>query len=147
VLEYLGRCTHRVAISNNRLIDLTAGQVRFRWKDYRQHSCQKGMRLNAQDFIRRFLLHVSPAGFQWIRHYGLLDSCQRAVKLARVRELLAAPAPAVKLSDTPVDYRDCYGQLTGRLLRECPKCGRGYMVCIETFLPGTMPRGPPRDHQ
>jgi hypothetical protein len=96
VLEYLGRYTHRVAISNNRLIDFTEGQVSFRWKDYRQDSRQKVMRLDAQEFIRRFLLQVLPSGFQRIRHYGLLANCQRAVKLARCRELLAAPAPVVK---------------------------------------------------
>ena len=147
VLEYLGRYTHRVAISNNRLIDFTEGQVSFRWKDYRQYSRQKVMRLDAQEFIRRFLLHVLPSGFQRIRHYGLLANCQRAVKLARCRELLAAPAPATKPADTPVDYRDRYEQLTGKSLRDCPKCGRGHMVCIETFQPGTLPRGPPRDPQ
>jgi len=145
VLEYLGRYTHRVAISNNRVLDFAAGQVSFRWKDYRQDSRQKVMRLDAQEFIRRFLLHVLPSGFQRIRHYGLLANCQRAVKLARCRALLAAPTPTAKPSDTPVDYRDRYEQLTGKSLRICPACGRGHMVCVETFLPGTMPRGPPRD--
>lgn len=147
VLEYLGRYTHRVAISNNRLLDFTEGQVSFRWKDYRHDSCQKVMRLDAQEFIRRFLLHVLPSGFQRIRHYGLLANCQRAVKLARCRELLAVPTPAAKPTDAPVDYCDRHEQLTGKSLRDCPKCGRGHMVCIETFQPGAMPRGPPRDPQ
>ncbi|MPZ45750.1 MAG: hypothetical protein GEV05_20645 [Betaproteobacteria bacterium] len=70
----------------------------------------------------------------------------RAVKLARCRQLLGAPAPIVKLPDAPLDYRDRYEQLTGTSLRECPHCGRGNMVCIETFQPGTLPRGPPCDH-
>jgi hypothetical protein len=147
VLDYLGRYTHRVAISNNRLLGFTDGQVSFRWKDYRQDSRQKVMNLDAQEFIRRFLLHVLPSGFQRIRHYGLLANCQRAVKLARCRELLAAPTPTAKPDDTPVDYRDRYQQLTGKSLRDCPKCGRGHMVCIETFQPGAMPRGPPRAQQ
>lgn len=142
VLEYLGRYTHRVAISNNRLIDFADGQVRFRWKDYRHDSRQKVMRLDAQEFTRRFLLHVLPSGFQRIRHYGFLANRHRTAKLARCRELLAAPA--VKLPDAPADYRDRYEQLTGKSLRDCPKCGRGHMLCIETFLPGAMPRGPPR---
>jgi hypothetical protein len=147
VLDYLGRYTHRVAISNNRLLGFSDGQVSFRWKDYRQDSRQKVMRLDAQEFIRRFLLHVLPSGFQRIRHYGLLANCQRSVKLARCRELLAAPAPAAEPTDTPADYRDQYQRLTGKSLRDCPKCGRGHMVCIETFQPGTMPRGPPRVQQ
>ena len=146
VLEYLGRYTHRVAISNNRLIDFVDGKVSFRWKDYRHDSRQKVMRLDAQEFMRRFLLHVLPSGFQRIRHYGFLANRHRAVKLARCRQLLGEPAPVIKLPDASADYRDRYEQLTGKSLRDCPKCGHGHMVCIETFLPGTLPRGPPRDH-
>ena len=146
VLEYLGRYTHRVAISNNRLIDFTEGKVSFRWKDYRHESRQKVMCLEAQEFMRRFLLHVLPGGFQRIRHYGFLANRHRATKLARCRQLLAEPAPVVEVQDVPMDYRDRYQLLTGKSLRDCPKCGHGHMVCIETFLPGAMPRGPPRDH-
>jgi hypothetical protein len=145
VLEYLGRYTHRVAISNNRLIDFADGKVSFRWKDYRHDSRKKVMCLDAQEFMRRFLLHVLPSGFQRIRHYGFLANRHRAVKLARCRQLLAELAPAVKLLDAPLDYRDRYEQLTGKSLRDCPKCGHGHMVCIETFLPGALPRAPPRD--
>ena len=144
VLEYLGRYTHRVAISNNRLIDFVDGSVSFRWKDYRHDSRQKVMRLQEQEFIRRFLLHVLPGGLQRIRHYGFLANRHRATKLARCRQLLAEPDPVVEITDARLDYRDRYEQLTGRSLRDCPQCGRGHMVCIETFLPGTLPRGPPR---
>ena len=145
VLEYLGRYTHRVAISNNRLIDFVEGKVSFRWKDYRHDARQKILRLEAQEFIRRFLLHVLPHGFQRIRHYGLLANRHRVLKLARSRQLLAEPAPAVKRPTAPLDYRERYAQLTGKSLRECPKCAQGRMLCIETFLPGAMPRAPPRD--
>ena len=145
VLEYLGRYTHRVAISNNRLIGFADNKVSFSWKDYRHESRKKVMRLDAQEFIRRFLLHVLPTGFQRIRHYGFLANRYREVKLARCRELLAQPAPIAKLPDAPLDYRDRYEQLTGKSLRDCPKCGCGHMVCIETFLAGTLPRGPPGD--
>ena len=145
VLEYLGRYTHRVAISNNRLIDFVDGKVSFRWKDYRHESRNKVMCLEEQEFIRRFLLHVLPLGFQRIRHYGLLANRHRELKLARCRQLLGEPAPGVKRSDAPLDYRDRYEQLTGKSLRDCPKCGHGHMVCIETFLPGALPRAPPRD--
>jgi Putative transposase/Transposase zinc-binding domain len=143
VLEYLGRYTHRVAISNNRLLDLTDGTVAFEWKDYRHESRHKVMHLDAQEFVRRFLLHVLPTGFQRIRHYGLLANCHRQAKLEQSRKLLAAPAPLVEPPDEPLDYRDRYQRLTGVSLRDCPQCHRGQMVCIESFLPGTLPRGPP----
>jgi hypothetical protein len=143
VLEYLGRYTHRVAIANHRLIDFVDNKVRFHWKDYRHDSHQKVMRLEADEFIRRFLLHVLPSGFQRIRHYGILANRYRSVKLAHCRELLDAPTPAVKINNTSQDYRDRYEQLTGKSLRDCPKCHQGHMICIETFLPGTRPRGPP----
>lgn len=147
VLEYLGRYTHRVAISNNRLIDFVDGKVSFRWKDYRHHSRKRVMCLDAQEFMRRLLLHVLPHGLQRIRHYGFLANRYRAVKLACCRRLLGEPAPAVQLPDAPLDYRERYEQLTGKSLRACPKCGHGRMVCIETFLPGALPRAPPRDRR
>jgi hypothetical protein len=143
VLEYLGRYTHRVAISNNRLLEFSDGAVTFAWKDYRHESKNKAMRLDAHEFMRRFLLHVLPSGFQRIRHYGFLANRYRLVKLAQCRELLAAPAPVVELADAALDYRDRYQRLTGVSLRDCPQCGRGQMVRIESFLAGTPPRGPP----
>lgn len=91
VLEYLGRYTHRVAISNNRLIDFGDGMVSFRWKDYRHASRQKVMCLEAQEFMRRFLLHVLPAGFQRIRHYGFLANRHRAAKLTRCQTTRFGP--------------------------------------------------------
>lgn len=145
VLEYLGRYTHRVAISNNRLIDFVAGDVSFRWKDYRHASRQKVMRLAAPEFIRRFLLHVLPQGLQRIRHCGFLANRHRAVKLAHCRTLLGVPAPVEPLAETPIDYRDRYQDLTGKSLRDCPQCAHGHMVCIETFVPGARPRAPPVD--
>jgi putative transposase/transposase-like zinc-binding protein len=143
VLQYLGRYTHRVAISNNRLLDFTDGQVTFAWKDYRDDSRNKVMRLDAHEFIRRFLLHVLPSGFQRIRHYGFLANCHRQPKLDLCRQLLKAPAPVVEPLDASLDYRDHYQRLTGVSLRDCPQCGRGQMVRIESFEPGTLPRGPP----
>jgi hypothetical protein len=143
VLDYLGRYTHRVAISNNRLIDFVDGRVAFAWKDYRHESRRKVMCLEAQEFVRRFLLHVLPAGFQRIRHYGLLANRYREIKLDHCRQLLAVPAPVVELPTAQLDYRDRYQRLTGVSLRDCPHCGRGQMMRIESFLPGTLPRGPP----
>jgi len=143
VLEYLGRYTRRVAIANSRLAAFADGQVAFRWKDYRHASRQKVMRLEAGEFVRRFLLHVLPAGFQRIRHYGWLVNRSRAAKLERCRQLLDVPAPASVPADEPLDYRDRYQQLTGVSLWACPHCRRGRMVCIEALPPGAMPRGPP----
>ena len=141
VLEYLGRYTHRVAISNNRLVEFAGGQVAFRWKDYRQESQPKVMRLDTAEFTRRFLLHVLPSRLQRIRHYGLLANCHREVKLQQSRQLLAVPPPPPP--EEPADYLDRYQRLTGISLRDCPQCGNGQMVRIESFLRGTLPRGPP----
>ena len=145
VLEYLGRYTHRVAISNNRLLDFSEGAVTFAWKDYRHESKNKTMRLDAHEFIRRFLLHVLPSGFQRIRSYGFLANRYRQVKIELCRKLLGAPVPVVAV-DVPVqaaDYRDRYQRLTGQSLRDCPHCGKGQMVRFESFTAGAMPRGPP----
>jgi hypothetical protein len=143
VLDYLGRYTHRVAISNNRLIGLTDGRVTFRWKDYRHPGRSRVMGLDAHEFIRRFLLHVLPRGLQRIRHYGLLCNrlresrlsvCRHLLNVEPVRETCRAPEP---------DYRDRYAKLTGRSLNVCPVCSRGRMLCIERLLPGATPRAPP----
>jgi hypothetical protein len=92
VLDYVGRYTHRVAISNNRLLDIEQSKVTFRYKDYRHDSQQKTMTLDAEEFIRRFLLHVLPNGFQRIRYYGFLGNRYRNEKLARCRQLLGMAA-------------------------------------------------------
>jgi hypothetical protein len=135
VLEYLGRYTHRVAIANSRLVELTDGRVSFLWKDYRHHDKRKVMTLGADEFIRRFLLHVLPGGFHRIRHYGYLANGHRVARLAQCRQLLAAPAPA-PVRDTPAaDYRDRIRQLTGRAVDVCPCCG-GQMIEIG-YIPRT----------
>lgn len=141
VLDYLGRYTHRVAISNNRLLAFDGHTVQFRWKDYRHESRQRTMTLTADEFIRRFLLHVLPDGFKRIRSYGWLANCHRADKLATCRQLLGVEAPAAK-AEPGEDYRDRYQRLTGRSLRDCPVCGKGHMLRIED-IPGSLPRAPP----
>ena len=140
VLAYLSRYTHRVAISNSRLINADASSVAFRWKDYRVKSGdrQNVMRLSTSEFIRRFLIHVLPDRFHRIRHYGLLASSQRKVHIAKVRVLLGAQA--VEQDSLPA------AEVTPLTLREpCPDCG-GAMRIIETFRRGQKPqsRAPPR---
>ena len=133
VLQYLGRYTHRVAISNKRLQALKDGQVSFEWKDYRDSQRLKIMTVPADEFIRRFLLHALPSGFQRIRYYGFLANCHRAVKLELCRRLLAVPCS--DLLPQPADYRDFYAALSGKNLRLCPQCGIGTMIRLALQLP------------
>lgn len=143
VLDYLGRYTHRVAISNDRLVSLTDGHVTFRWKDYRRPDKPRVMQLPPLEFIRRFLLHVLPRGLQRIRHYGLLSNRLRESRLTACRHLLKVEPDREARSAPEPDYRDRYAKLTGRSLYDCPVCSRGRMLCIERLLPGGSPRGPP----
>jgi hypothetical protein len=130
VLEYVGRYTHRVAISNSRLLKIEDGKVTFRYKDYRDSSAQKTMTLAADEFIRRFLLHVLPPGFHRIRYYGLMGNRHRQEKLAQCRQLLQMnPLPESDI-DTPADYREQYQTLTGDCIDQCPACRTGRMVTI-----------------
>ncbi|NKL34948.1 IS91 family transposase [Rhizobium leguminosarum bv. viciae] len=134
VLAYLSRYTHRVAISNSRLIAFDETDVTFRYKDYRRDGCdrQQVMTLAVDEFIRRFLLHVLPRGFHRIRHYGLLAGSSRKTSIASARELLnAVPPPPDEGDDEPIDIRP-----------PCPCCG-GRMIVIEVFKRWRQPRGPP----
>jgi hypothetical protein len=133
VLDYVGRYTHRVAISNNRLIDIDNGRVKFHWKDYRDNSQIKVMDLEADEFIRRFLLHVLPEGFQRIRYYGFLANRDRRNKLALCRQLLGMQTSSQTTSIK--DYRERYQELTGRSLTLCPRCQKGQMVIVESLPP------------
>ena len=134
VLAYLSRYTHRVAISNRRLIAFDNTSVTFRYKDYRRDGAerQRIMTLSTDEFIRRSLLHILPKGFHRIRHYGLLASANRKANVARARELLRAPEPAgINESAPPTDPRP-----------PCPCCG-GRMVIIEIFYRAAQARAPP----
>ena len=140
VLDYVGRYTHRVALSNDRLLDIEGGQVRFRWKDYRDGNQLKTMTLPAAEFVRRFLLHVLPHRFQRIRYYGLLGNRYRQSKLARCRQLLGMLPVEGPVAEPGADYRDRYEKLTGSSLWQCPVCRQGRMLVVE-MLPG-IPRRP-----
>jgi len=142
VLAYLSRYTHRVAISNSRLITLDDNGVTFKWKDYRAPNAKGGreryktMALPIPEFIRRFLIHVLPQGFHRIRHYGLFANGGRNENLARARELLAMPAPEAEDNHSADDTE------SPALAQPCPHCG-GAMIVVETFEPGHPPRAPP----
>jgi len=132
VIEYLGRYTHRVAISNRRLLALENGQVSFAWKDYREGGKDKVMTLSAEDFIGRFLQHALPPGFQRIRYYGFLANCHRARQLALCRQLLATACSPLLPSLSQCG--DLLRVLTSRDRRRCPQCGIGILARIP-FLP------------
>jgi hypothetical protein len=140
VLAYLARYTHRVAISNRRVIAVDETGVTFKYKDYRIEGPEryKTMTLATGEFIRRFLIHVLPKGFHRIRHYGLFANGNRAENIARARELLAMPAsqrqPETTTASEP--HQPCV------LPRPCPCCG-GRMIVIEIFAPGCEPRHRP----
>lgn len=144
VLAYLSRYTHRVAISNSRLVALDDRGVTFRWKDYRARASAPGawiktMTLAADEFIRRFLLHVLPDGFHRIRHYGLFASGVRVANVARIRDLLAPTQDAAKSDPDP--------ELTVAPTADtpapaCPCCG-GRLIVIERFRPGELPKTRP----
>jgi hypothetical protein len=131
VLDYVGRYTHRVAISNNRIQDIDDGKVTFRYKDYRDGDAQKTMTLEAAEFIRRFLLHVLPPGFHRIRYFGYMGNRRRQEKLAQCRKLLQMTPLEESDSDSPKGYRERYEVLTGHSLDQCPLCRTGRMVSIK----------------
>jgi len=128
VIDYLGRYTHRVAISNRRLLALENGRVSFAWKDYREAGKAKVMTVSAEEFIRRFLQHALPPGFQRIRYYGFLANCHRARKIELSRRLLATPCS--DLLPTLSDCRDFFQALIPITRRHCPRCGIGILAGI-----------------
>ena len=141
VLAYLARYTHRVAIASSRLVSLDQRGVTFRYKDYRRdgQARYRAMTLSADEFIRRFLLHVLPKGFHRIRHYGLLASAGCKANIARARQLMAAPMPEL---DVPAVHDTTDPDATTDHRPPCPCCG-GRMLIVEVFARGGAPRGPP----
>ena len=140
VLAYLARYTHRVAISNSRLVGLDGRGVTFRFKDYRRdgRARYRTMTLAPDEFIRRFLLHILPKGFHRIRHYGLLASATCKANIARARQLIAVPLPLI---DTPAEHDEARLAATEHR-PPCPCCG-GRMIIVESFERTGTPRAPP----
>ena len=124
VVEYLGRYTHRVAISNNRILSIKNGFVTFKWRDYKDGSKQKVMTVSAEEFIRRFLMHILPSGFMKIRHYGFLGNRNKLSKLKLCKIQTHTPAfPKEKFS--AVQFIE---KLLGREINKCPHCESGYFM-------------------
>ncbi len=128
VLEYLGRYTHRVAISNSRIVKLEDGKVTFRWRDYRDGNKTKLMTLDAFEFIRRFLLHILPKGFFKIRYYGILASRNHQTKLQRCKQILDVDSSQDQDTNHSQSWEDLLFELTGIDPRICPKCKKGRMI-------------------
>jgi hypothetical protein len=125
VITYLGRYTHRVAISENRIIEADENNVLFRWKDYRDHCRQKQMTLNTPEFIRRFMLHILPSGFYKIRYFGIFACVNRATKLSQCFELLGCSVLQSTLASLGPSLVILL--LTGKQINRCPICGSGLM--------------------
>jgi hypothetical protein len=133
-LDYLARYTHRVAISNSRLVAMTPETVTVHYRDSRQHDQYTLLTLTHEEFLRRRLLHVLPEGFQRIRHSGFLSNCHRAEQLALCRRLLGVATATVVSIVARLDYRAQYEQMTGHSLERCPACGQGQMRLV-SILP------------
>jgi len=135
VLAYLGRYAHRIAISNDRLVSMQAGQVSFRWKDRANGHASRLTTLDAEAFLRRFLLHVLPSRFIRIRHYGFLANSVRRAALATVRRLLDQPvtAPEAAAPTEPEPWEALLRRLTGKDVTRCPQCGAGRFLIVEAL--------------
>jgi len=140
VLQYLGRYTHRIALTNNRLVSLSDTEVRFRYQDYAAGNRRKVMALDAQEFIRRYLLHVLPKGFMRIRHYGLNGNRGKRHQLAQARAALNVPRP--ELVPTAPETIEAFWLRVAQLdIHQCPHCASGQMRRIGVPLPRA--HGPP----
>jgi len=142
VLKYLGRYTHRIAISNNRILKIKDGNVSFCWRDYSDGDKQKTMTLKADEFIRRFLLHVLPHRYVRIRHFGLLANRSRKDNIALCHKLIGSCKTVTNEEATPETWQDQLFRICGIDINTCPVCKRGTMVMIELLLPSRC-NGPP----
>lgn len=125
VIEYLGRYTHRVAISNNRILNIDDGKVTFKWRDYRDKNNMKTMVLDADEFIRRFILHILPPRFMKIRHFGLLGNRNKTKKLTLCKSLTNTKV----LTKENISPLEILKRSTGKDFNLCPVCGIGHLIC------------------
>ena len=144
VLQYLGRYTHRIAISNNRILSLNDGEVSFRWRDYADSDRQKVMTLKADEFMRRFLLHVLPHRYVRIRHFGLLGNRRRKDNIALCRRLLKVDMTMSKVKKEET-WQEQLLRICGVDVTSCPVCKKGKMFTVDILLPARC-NGPPEQH-
>jgi hypothetical protein len=135
VLQYLGRYTHRIAISNNRILEIQDGNVSFLWRDYADDNRQKTMTIKADEFIRRFLLHVLPARYVRIRHFGLLANRKRKEAIALCREILGTEKIITKDSNKKETWQEQLLRICGIDVNVCPVCKKGRMFRVELLFP------------
>jgi hypothetical protein len=145
VFKYLGRYTHRIAISNNRILSVQDGDVSFCWRDYADGDKQKIMTLRAAEFIRRFLLHVLPRRYVRIRHFGLLANRKRKDNIALCRELIGSCKSVTEEKETPETWQNQLLRICGIDINTCPVCKKGTVVMIELLLPSRC-NGPPEQY-
>lgn len=136
IIEYLARYTHKIAISNHRLQDISNGKVIFRYKDYRDAAKQKIMSLDVMEFLRRFTLHILQPGYMRIRHYGILSSRNKTKSIGCVRSHFGVQAPKRKT----FNWKEILKTRMGFDPELCPHCKTGRMLLVERYLPE---RGPP----
>jgi hypothetical protein len=134
VVEYLGRYTHKVAISNHRILNIDDSGVIFRWRDYRDNK-EKAMRLNGTEFLRRFCQHILPRGFVRIRHYGLLSTSKRNL----LRSLQSQYGIITTISPEKKHWKEICREHLNWDPDVCPHCGKGKMITIERLIPGRSP--------
>ncbi len=134
VINYLGRYTHRVAISNHRIKSIEGGRITFGYKDYRDCNKTKEMTLEAGEFIRRFLLHVLPDNFYKIRYYGILSSRNKKIKLTQCMRILGIQEKITEESVTTKSWKEMLYELTGVDVTQCPECKKGKMILVETMM-------------
>jgi hypothetical protein len=135
VLQYLGRYTHRIAISNHRLLSYRGGKVSFLWRDYADDNRPKTMTLKANEFIRRFLLHVLPARYVRIRHFGLLANRKRKDNIAACRKRIDSGKPLTKENARIETWQEQLLRICGIDVTTCPVCQKGRMCRVELLLP------------
>jgi len=137
VVQYLGRYTHRIAISNTRIVAMTENTVTITIKDYKDGNKTRTLSLNGEEFIRRFLLHVLPKGFVKIRHYGILANRNKKTKLALCRKLTLSPSYKPKFAG--LNTLEILCLLVGKDVTLCPACAKGKLKTVSTFQPGSSP--------
>jgi hypothetical protein len=135
VLRYLGRYTHRIAITNERILSIAEGRVSFRYRDRRHHSRASILTITGPEFVRRFLLHVLPKRFVRLRHFGILANAHRSGRIAHIRRTLGEPV-APRPTNAPAEsWQDLYRRIIGRDPNQCPACGRGTLRIVVVLAP------------